>query len=168
MPPRLQFADWVPFPLPHVFAFFANPDNLPRIMPAAIDTRIDLLQRKPPPSSQEAASSQAAGIGSVIVTSFRLFSFLPVRAKWIACITEFEWNHHFADVQQKGPFKRWHHRHEFLPEARNGLDGTLVRDVVEYEVGFGPLGAIVNALFVEHRLRATFAARQKILPSLLS
>lgn len=60
----------------------------------------------------------------MIVTSFRLFPFLPLRAQWIAGITEFEWNHHFADLQQKGPFKHWHHRHEFLAETRQGIGGT--------------------------------------------
>jgi hypothetical protein len=26
-----------------------------------------------------------------------MIPFLPFRAQWIALITEFEWNHHFAD-----------------------------------------------------------------------
>jgi len=166
---HLQFADWVPCPLPHVFAFFSNPENLPRIMPAATQTRIDELHLvAPPPTPDSVASPRAAGVGTVIVTSFRVFPFLPLRAQWIARITEFEWNHHFADVQQKGPFKRWHHRHEFLHDARDGIDGTLVRDVIEYEVGFGPLGALANALFIERQMRATFAERQRVLPVLLS
>jgi ligand-binding SRPBCC domain-containing protein len=67
-------------------------------------------------------------------------------------------------VQEKGPFKRWHHRHEFLPETRNGVSGTIVRDMIVYEVGCGPLGALANTLFIEHRLRRTFAHRQKLLP----
>lgn len=104
----------------------------------------------------------------MIKTSFRLFPILPLRAQWIARITEFEWNHHFADVQEKGPFKQWHHRHEFLAESRNGVMGTLVRDAIEYEVGFGPLGTITNVLFIERQMRRTFAQRQKILPQLLS
>ncbi len=104
----------------------------------------------------------------MIVTSFRMLSFLPVRTQWIARITEFEWDHHFADVQQKGPFKRWHHRHEFVAERRNSVDGTLVRDVIEYEVGFGFLGRLANLIFVERQMRVTFAARQKILPDLLA
>lgn len=104
----------------------------------------------------------------MITTSFRLFSFLPLRAQWIARVTEFEWNQHFDDVQQKGLFRQWHHRHEFLAETRNGVTGTLVRDVIEYEVGFGPWGAIANILFVERQLRRIFAQRQKILLQVLS
>ena len=40
----------------------------------------------------------------------------------------------------KGPFHHWHHRHEFIPEARIGVEGTLVRDVIDYEVGLGLAG----------------------------
>jgi ligand-binding SRPBCC domain-containing protein len=169
MPRRLQFEDWVAFPPARVFTLFSNPQNLPRIMPTASDTRIDHLHLiAPPPSSDSAAAPHAAGVGTVIETSFRAFSFLPFRARWIARITEFEWNHYFADVQEKGPFKRWNHRHEFLEEQRHGIQGTVVRDVIEYEVGFGPLGSIANSLFVEMQMRRTFEQRQKILPQLLS
>lgn len=55
-----------------------------------------------------------------------------------------------------------------MAETRNGVSGTLVRDVIEYEVGFGPLGAIANNLFVARQMRRTFAHRQQILPRLLS
>jgi ligand-binding SRPBCC domain-containing protein len=169
MTTQLQFEDWVPFSVPRVFAFFSNPENLPRLMPAATHTRVEELRRVPPPPSNDSvASPHAAGVGSVIVTSFRPFPFLPVRARWIARITEFEWNDYFADVQQKGPFKRWHHRHEFVPETRRGVNGTLVRDVIEYEVGFGLPGALGNSLFVEGQMRRTFTQRQQILPKLLS
>jgi ligand-binding SRPBCC domain-containing protein len=71
-------------------------------------------------------------------------------------------------MQQKGPFERWHHRHEFQSEMRNDIDGTLVRDVIEYEIGFGPLGALAEELFVARQMRNTFAKRQQILPKLLS
>jgi ligand-binding SRPBCC domain-containing protein len=153
--------------VPHVFEFFSNPENLPRIMPAAADTRLDHLHLAPP-RPDALAHPRAAGIGSAIVTSFRLFPFLPLRAQWIARITEFEWNHCFADTQQKGPFKRWHHRHEFLADTRNGVTGTRVRDLIEYEVGFGLLGALADLLFVAPQMRRTFALRQQILPRLLS
>lgn len=166
---HLQFEQWVPFPVERVFAFFSNPQNLPRIMPAARDTKIVRLSRvAPPPPVVGAAGDLAAGVGSTIVTSFRVFPFLPVRAQWIARITEFEWHHYFADVQDKGPFKSWHHRHEFRAETRTGVAGTLVREVIEYEVGFGFLGAFGNAIFVRRQMQGTFAQRQQVLLRLLS
>jgi ligand-binding SRPBCC domain-containing protein len=168
---RLQFADWVQVPVPQVFAFFANPENLPRLMPPETATKVDGFQLvAPPPAPDKDAISlhHLAGTGSIIDTSFRPLRWLSWRRKWTAAITEFEWNHHFADVQQKGPFKRWHHRHEFIADNRNGFRGTLVRDVIEYEVGFGPLGALANTLFIERRMRHIFEHRQKVLPKLLS
>jgi ligand-binding SRPBCC domain-containing protein len=168
VPNSLQFEQWVPFPLELVFAFFSNPENLPRIMPAANGTKLILINRIPTPAPPPGTSSnKAAGVGSSIVTSFRIFPFLPIRAQWIARITEFEWNHYFADVQDKGPFRAWHHRHEFLADTRESVSGTLVRDVIDYEVGFGFLGAIANAMFVRRQMKSTFAQRQLSLPELL-
>ena len=166
---HLQFEHWVPFPIERVFAFFSNPENLPRIMPASTHTKLIAFNRVPPPAPPHDTSSEnAAGVGSTIVTSFRVLPFLPLRAPWIARIAEFEWNQHFADVQDKGPFQSWHHRHEFRPETRNGVSGTLVRDQIEYEVGFGPLGALANAVFIRRQMQRTFAERQQVLPKLLA
>ena len=171
MPYRLQFADWVPVPMPRVFAFFSNPENLPRLMPPETFTLVDGLKLTAPPPlpGQPAVSTgQVAGSGSIIDTTFRPLRWLWWRRKWTAAITEFEWNHHFADVQKNSPFKHWYHRHEFLAEGRNGFDGTVVRDVIEYELGFGVLGAMANWLFVERRIKKIFAYRQKVLPELLA
>ena len=108
-----------------------------------------------------------AGVGSEIVTSFRVVPFLPFRAKWTALITEFEWDHHFADIQKKGPFKRFHHRHELREETRGWLRGTAVRDVIEYDLGFGWLGELAQRFFVSRQLQQTFAYRQRALEALL-
>ena len=166
---HLEFEQWVPFPIERVFAFFSNPENLPRIMPASSGTKLIVLSRIPaPPSPPGIIGDKAAGVGSTIVTSFRVFPLLPLRAQWIARITEFEWNHYFADVQDKGPFKNWHHRHEFLPDSREGTVGTLVRDVIDYEVGLSFIGEIANALFIRRQMEGTFAQRQQTLPKLLA
>jgi ligand-binding SRPBCC domain-containing protein len=164
---HLEFEQWVPFPLERVFAFFSNPENLPRIMPASSCTQMIGLNRVPPPDVAGVSSQKAAGVGSSIVTSFRVFSFLPIRRRWVARITEFEWNHYFADMQDEGPFKSWHHRHEFATARRNGAEGTTIRDVIDYEVSFGFLGSIANALFIRRQMQSTFAERQERLPKLL-
>ena len=166
---HLEFQQWVPFRRESVFLFFANPENLPRIMPAASATKLVALRRVPAPVAPDGGLiDKAAGVGSTIVTTFRAFPLLPIRAQWIARITEFEWNHHFVDVQEKGPFKCWHHRHEFLTETRGEVTGTLIRDVIDYEVGFGVVGGVTNALFVRRQMKGTFAQRQQALPELLA
>jgi ligand-binding SRPBCC domain-containing protein len=166
---RCEFVEWVPFPLEHVFLFFANPENLPRIMPPSADSRIERLKLISPPSLPGGTyvAQSLAGVGSEIVTSFRLAPPLPIRGRWIARITEFEWNHHFADIQVQGPFKNWLHRHELTPETRNRVNGTVVRDRIEYEIGVGVLGGIAQTLFVSRQMKSTFTHRQRVLEELL-
>jgi ligand-binding SRPBCC domain-containing protein len=170
---HIEFEQWVPFSVAEVFLFFANPKNLPRIMPAETDTKLVSMKLVAPLARGpgHAAASNAdplAGVGSEIVTSFRVLPFLPIRAEWIAVITEFEGNHHFADTQKKGPFKSFHHRHELIAETRDSKDGTIIRDQIDYEVGFGPLGKLAQKVFVRSQLRRTFAYRQQAVEKLLS
>jgi ligand-binding SRPBCC domain-containing protein len=162
-----QFTQWLPVAIEKVFLFLANPENLPRIMPPAAATRLVNLKLVRPPGNRLPNPGSLAGVGSEIVTSFRLLPPLPFRARWTALITEFEWNHHFADIQRRGPFRRFHHRHQFEAQARNGVEGTIVQDVIEYEVGFSFLGACAEKLFVARQLRHAFEYRQARLRELL-
>lgn len=169
---RAQFAQWVPIPVERVFLFFANPGNLPRIMPPETGTELMRVTLVPPPgvsTAQATVTDQEplAGEGSEIVTSFRLAPLLPFRATWVARIVAFEWNRFFEDVQEKGPFKSFRHRHELLAEERNGVVGTTVRDLIEYEVGFGFIGECAQKLFVARKFQLTFAYRQQMLEKLL-
>ena len=167
----MQFEQWVAFPVERVFLFFADPENLPRIMPPSLGTKVVRMNLVPPPQAELAklsVTNSLAGVGSEIVTSFRLFPYLPIRIPWVARITEFEWPHHFADIQEHGPLRRWHHRHEFAAESRDGHDGTWVRDVVEYEFGLGPLESAAKKLAFDPQMRRVFAHRQKVLEGLLS
>jgi ligand-binding SRPBCC domain-containing protein len=86
----------------------------------------------------------------------------------VARIVEYERGRHFADVQDRGPFRRWEHRHEFEARARDGRDGTVVRDVLEYEVGLGVIGELAERLFVGRQMTRTFAHRQRTLEALLA
>lgn len=141
-------------------------------MPPQTGTELVRLKMVSPPGiAAESATvtdrAPLAGVGSEIVTTFRVIPFLPFRKQWIALITEFEWNHHFADVQKQGPFKSFLHRHELREETRDQVRGTIVRDVIEYEVGFGWLGDIAQRVFVHSQLQQTFSYRQRALEKLL-
>lgn len=168
---RFEARQWVPFPVELVFAFFADPRNLPRLMPPALGTRIEELRLMP--AQTEAAStkliadSTASGEGSEIRISFRPVPFLPLRVRWLARITEFEWNSHFKDEQVRGPFATFRHRHGTLPETRNGKAGTLVTDAIDYSLPLGLLGRLVSPL-ARLQLRHSFAQRQKRLPQMLA
>jgi ligand-binding SRPBCC domain-containing protein len=162
-----RFEQWIPAPIERVFMFFANPENLPRIRPPEIGTVLVRMKLVPPPGRAGTESTRLAGTGSEIVASFRPVPFLPFLSQWMAEITDFEWNHHFADVQRKGPFKSFHHRHELIAENQRGVTGTVILDVIDYDVGFGWLGQLAERVFIGPQLRRTFAYRQKALADVL-
>lgn len=163
---KFETEQWIPVAIEAVFRFFANPENLPRIMPPASGTRLLGVKIVPPGPAYSQKEGPVAGAGSEILTSFRIIPYLPFRRKWTARITEFDWNRYFADEQQHGPFKSFHHRHELKPETRQGNAGTLVKDIIDYEIGFGPLDPIAN-LFVFRQLHKTFQHRQRALEKIL-
>ena len=165
---RVRFEQWIPVPLDRVFHFFSNPANLPRLMPPELAAEIRSIEGPSPPGEEKRRSSPAsAGVGTQITLSVRLLPPLPLRASWVARIVEFEPGSHFTDVQVKGPFRYWRHRHGFESARRAEADGTLVRDDLEYDVGFGRLGDAVARWFVADRLRHTFQERQRRLEDLL-
>lgn len=170
---RFETAHWVPYPIELVFAFFANPANLPHLMPRKLETRIEDARIVAPPPRPVAADSArrfksiAAGVGSEMLISFYPIPWVPRRISWLATITEFEWNSHFCDAQMQGPFAAFHHRHEFCAEFRDGLEGTRVSDAVEYALPYGRLGQIGGAV-VYRQLARSFAYRQKRLPEILA
>jgi len=173
MTQRFETSQWVPYPVELVFAFFANPSNLPHLMPKKLETKLEDARVEPPPPrpvAQDPARrflSVAAGVGSEILISFLPIPWVPKRVSWMARITEFEWNSHFCDEQVRGPFTLFRHRHGIKAETRDGQQGTLVSDSVEFEMPFGLLGRI-GGVFVRRQLAGSFAHRQKRLPEILA
>jgi ligand-binding SRPBCC domain-containing protein len=170
---RFETSQWVPFPVELVFAFFANPHNLPHLMPAKLKTRIEDVRLQPPPARPVAQDperrylSLAAGVGTEILASFYPVRWFPRRASWLARITEFAWNSHFEDEQTRGPFAVFRHRHGIKAEVRDGTEGTLVSDAIEYELPYGLIGRLGSVL-VRGQLERTFAFRHKRLPEILA
>lgn len=170
---RFETRHWVPYPVELVFAFFANPANLPHLMPPRMQTRIEDARVQPAPPRPVAADSArrfqsvAAGEGSEILISFYPIAWVPKRVSWMARIAEFEWNSHFCDEQVRGPFTVFRHRHGIHAEARDGQEGTLVADEIEYELPYGFIGRF-GAVLVRWQLERSFAYRQMRLPEILS
>lgn len=171
MKSRFESEQWLARPVEKIFAFFSDPCNLPRIMPPAADAKLLNLKlvnaEMGSRTGGHTVDANVADAGTEMLLSFRILPRLPFRGRWVARITECEINHFFTDLQVKGPLKSWHHRHEFVPQTRDGVHGTLIRDVVEYEVGFGVLGRLADRLFVRRQLLRTFAWRQKAVGELL-
>jgi ligand-binding SRPBCC domain-containing protein len=163
---KARFEQWIPLPLERVFEFFGNPENLPRIMPPWMEVRVDRATLISP--SGAPLNKKVAGEGSVVAISFRPIPLLPFRVRSEALIVGFGMNHFFEDSHSDLLFKSWHHRHEFVAEDRRGISGTSARDIITYELTFGPLSSVVNPLFVAPQIRRTFEHRQQVVEGLLS
>lgn len=167
---------WLPYPIDLVFAFFSNPENLPRLMPSWQKACIEEAVLIAPPHSsarnRSIPAQSVAGAGSLITLSFKPFPYALLRVPWEAEITEFVWNDHFCDHQLRGPFAYWHHCHHLRSETRTNsgtsTHGTVLRDEVEYEPPLGKLGDLANRLFITRQLRSTFAYRHTRTLELLS
>ena len=153
---------WLPFPVPTVFAFFANPANLPRLMPAWQRARIDELNLVAPPAPPPGSPAKlGSGVGTTMVLSFRALPFVPLRMRWHAVIPEFVWNDHFCDEQPSGPFAYWRHCHSVRGVLQNGVEGTEVHDHVTYAFPLGPLGDVANLLGGRAQIASIFRFRQR-------
>lgn len=139
----------IPRPLDEVFPFFADAANLQKITPAWLHFRI----LTPLPMEMRA--------GALLDYQIRLFG-LPLN--WQTRIEEFTPGVSFVDTQIRGPYRRWHHTHEFFSVP----DGTQMRDTVLYEMPFGPLGTITHALAVRHMLRRIFDYRYQVIANTLT
>jgi len=171
---RYQYstAQWLPHPVELVFAFFANPENLPRLMPRWQKARIEEANFVAPPPRPEGAPrypGMVAGANTRLLISARPFPYSPVRAPWCAMIEDFRWNQGFCDVQLSGPFRYWRHCHSVTsaPDPDSGRPGTLLRDEVIYELPLG-LGNLTDKYIAHRAFEYTFHYRQRRAAELLA
>jgi ligand-binding SRPBCC domain-containing protein len=135
-------------PPENVFSFFADASNLQAITPEFLHFQI----LTPPPIAIQA--------GTLIDYRICLFG-VPLR--WRTRIEEFKPPHRFADLQLRGPYRLWHHTHEF----REVKGGTLMIDRVRYQLNFGPLGWAADGLWVRRTLEQIFDYRRQTIERLL-
>lgn len=132
-----------------VFPFFADARNLERITPPELRFQI----ATPVPIDMRA--------GAVIDYRIHLFG-LPL--KWRTLISEWKPPFEFVDVQSRGPYAEWVHRHRFFPKADGG---TLVEDQVRFRLPLSYLGW-VGLPIVKHQLRRIFSYRHEAISRLLA
>jgi ligand-binding SRPBCC domain-containing protein len=145
----LQRSQLIPRPREEVFPFFADARNLERITPGFISFSV------------ATTGDIAMGDGTIIEYRLRLYG---IPQGWRTRIVEWRPPEGFADLQEKGPYHYWLHKHSF--EARQGE--TLMHDRVEYELPFGPLGRLVHWLLVRRTLAAIFDYRTVTIERLLA
>jgi len=134
----------LPVPAERAFAFFGDAHNLEAITPPWLRFRVltpGAIEMRP---------------GALIEYRLRLHG-VPV--SWLTRIEEWDADParpRFVDAQLTGPYRLWHHTHEFEPD---GAGGTIMRDTVRYALPYGPFGEIARRLFVARNLEAIFDHR---------
>lgn len=70
-----------------------------------------------------------------------------------------EWNepHGFMERQESGPFGTWVHRHRFTEFQT----GTLMSDMLEYTLPSGPVGLLLDKMYLTPHLDNLMNQRQK-------
>ena len=125
-----------------VFPFFADARNLEAITPSWLSFRVTT----PLPVEMRA--------GALIEYRLRLHG-IPIA--WLTRIEEWLPGVRFVDQQLAGPYRLWHHTHEFEPD---GQGGTVMRDTVRYALPFWPLSEVAHALLVRRDLAEIFEFRR--------
>ena len=135
----------IPVPIEEAWEFFSKPENLNEITPPDLEFRI--TSGKPAPMHE----------GQIVTYKIRVAPMIWNR--WVTEIKAVTDGKQFIDEQRSGPYKFWHHLHQFESTEK----GTLLKDQVNYSLPFGILGDIAHAVYVKNKLQKIFNFRKEIL-----
>lgn len=128
-------------PADEVFAWHTRPGAFERLSPPWRDVEV-------------VRSSGSISPGSEVELKLRAFG--PLSCRWLLRHGELVKNELFTDEQVRGPFRRWQHRHSFIPHS-DSLSTML--DEIDYSLPlyarpFSPLfGRELNRLFAFRHAR---------------
>jgi ligand-binding SRPBCC domain-containing protein len=100
------------------------------------------------------------GLGDLVAFEGRHFG---LRQRFAARITEVTPPRRFVDEMVSGAFRRLRHEHEFVMHA----DGTLMRDILEWESPLGFIGRIADELFVKRHMEWFVRTKQQNLKRII-
>ncbi|MEO8273349.1 MAG: NAD(P)H-binding protein [Chloroflexota bacterium] len=146
---RLHASQVVARPIDEVFAFFSRPENLARITPSGMG--FDRL-------------SDDVDMRAGLEIDYRIRPLLGIPIRWRTRIDAYDPPFQFSDVQLRGPYRRWEHRHTF----RSVPGGTLIEDDVTYELPLGPLGGLAHRLVVRGQLLEIFRHRARTIAGIFA
>lgn len=126
--------------------FFSKPENLAEITPKDMAFTVT-------------STPENRAIYEGMRIHYTVSPLLGIPLSWVTLIPQVAPYRSFTDLQVKGPYKYWHHFHEFIPTDT----GVLMKDTVNYELPLGLLGRWAHALVVKKKLEHIFDFRSQIL-----
>ena len=140
---KLKQEQFLPITLDEAWEFFATPANLNTVTPPDLVFEI----------TSELPEKMYEGL----IITYRIKPMLNIALDWCTEITHIKEKQFFVDEQRKGPYNIWHHEHHFIP----ALDGRGLQmiDRITYDVGWGPLGTLLDALWIRRQLDTIFNYR---------
>ena len=142
---RLEARQTVPIDPGAAWDFFSTPVNLAELTPPDLDFRI--------------TSTPPAAIYPGLFLHYQVTPLFGIPVGWITEITQADPPRRFVDEQRTGPYKLWHHEHEFIPVS----GGTEMRDRVHYALPLDPLSRPLHDPLVRPRLLDIFRFRRRAL-----
>ena len=136
-------AQLLPVDIQTAWGFFSSPGNLALITPPAMDFKT-------------LTSMEGQEIYTGMRIDYKVKPLFGIPMHWQTGISDVQKPFLFTDVQLKGPYRCWEHTHTFTQTD----NGVLMKDVVKYQLPFGPLGLLVHAVLVRKKLEALFTYRK--------
>ena len=133
----------VPAPIEQVWDFISSPANLKHITPPYMG--FDVMTPNLPEKMYEG-----------MIIRYNVSPLAGIKMEWVTEITHIKDLEFFVDMQQKGPYKFWHHQHH-LKEIDGGV---LMHDIVNYEPPYYFIGQIANKIIINKKLNEIFDFRR--------
>lgn len=138
---------YLDYDLQKIFPFFSDAKNLERITPEYLNFKVVKM------------STQHIEANTLIDYKLKIHG-VPVA--WRTQILDWVPPVKFTDTQLKGPYKKWHHTHDFTKLGQ----GVLMKDRVLYRLPFGLLGWALAFWFVKKDVTKIFLYRRKVCSTL--
>ncbi len=141
----LKQQQFLPISIEKAWDFFSNPKNLDEITPDELGFKIVKLEGDKMYEGQ--------------IIEYRVKVAPALWLPWVTEIKNVDEGVSFIDEQRFGPYRFWHHRHQFT--AVEG--GVEMEDLVNYSLPFWPFGELGHEVFVKKKLDRIFGFRREIL-----
>jgi ligand-binding SRPBCC domain-containing protein len=124
----------------------------------AFHEQTDALRLLTPPweKSRVVQTARISEVGSQAIIEANIFG--PIKSRWIAEHTEYNPPYSFEDIQIRGPFRSWRHRHLIKPNE----NGAVLRDEITFEPPLGVVGRLLAGGLIKRRLERLFDYRHDV------